>query len=119
MVAVHCSSPITLNTSDAFTCKCKGQGGNIPSNVTWYKGNVQIGGTRKEAQTLRLPNVDKDDSGIYRCEAKNHEQANNETRIELIVNCTYNCFMLFLELIVFKKFVLIMNYVFLQIHQKG
>jgi hypothetical protein len=27
--------------------------------------------------------------------------------------------MLFLELIVFKKFVLIMNYVFLQIHQKG
>lgn len=111
MVTVHCSSPITLNSSDDFTCKCNGQGSNIPSNVTWYKGNVQIGGTRKEAQTVRPTNVAKDDSGIYRCEAKCHEEAKNETTIELIVNCTYNCFMLFLELIVFKKLVF-MNFVF-------
>ena len=76
----------------------------------WYKRNVQIGGTGKEEQTLRLPNVGKDDSGIYRCEAKSHEQAKNETRIELILKCTYNCFMLFLELIVFKKLVF-MNFV--------
>ena len=89
MVTVYCSSRITLNTSDDFTCKCKGQGCNLASNVTWYKGNVQIRGTRKEEQILRLLNVGKDDSGIYRCEAKNHKQAKNETRIEIIVNCTY------------------------------
>ncbi|CAB3986171.1 contactin-3-like [Paramuricea clavata] len=84
-LTINCSSYITLRQSDYFACECKGQGGNPLANVTWYKGSVPIV-TGKEIGILRLPNVDKDDNGTYRCEAKSHEKAKNETTIELIVN---------------------------------
>lgn len=87
-MTLNCSSYITVHQSDYFACECKGQGGNPPTNVTWYKGSVPIV-TGKEIGILRLPNVGKDDNGTYRCEAKSHEKANTETTIELIVNCKY------------------------------
>ena len=73
---------------DNFACECKGTDGNPPADVTWYKKNTQIV-TEKEEAILSLSNVDKDDSGTYRCQTKSHEKANNETSIELIVICKY------------------------------
>ncbi len=95
MVTVNCSSPITLDIREGYACECKGEGGNPPADVTWYKGNKQKGGTGKEEQILSLTNVDKNYSGTYTCEAKSHEQSKNETSIEFIVNCKYNCLIIF------------------------
>ena len=82
-----------MNTSDYFACECKGQGGNPPADVTWYKGNEQNGQqkgfTGKEEAILHLPNVTKDDNETYTCEAKSHEEAKSTETIELIVNCKY------------------------------
>ena len=75
-----------MNQSDYFACECKGTDGNPPADVTWYKNNAKIV-AGKEKAILCFTNVDKDDSGTYRCEAKSHEKAKNETSIELIVNC--------------------------------
>ena len=75
--------------SDYFACECKGTDGNPPADVTWFKDNTQ-NVTGKEKAILSFPNVKKDDSGTYRCEAKSHDRAKNETSIELIVNCKYN-----------------------------
>ena len=91
MVIANCSGPVTLNVGDDYSCECKGQGGNPPANVTWFKGNKPLG-TGKENQILHLTNVDNSYSEIYTCEAKSHEIAKNETSIELIVNCKFNCF---------------------------
>ena len=78
-----------MNQSDYFTCQCNRTDGNPPANVTWYKDRIQIV-TGKEKAILALSNVDKDNSGTYRCEAKSGvEEAKNETEIELIVNCKY------------------------------
>ena len=93
MVSVNCSSSITLDKGDFFACECKGEGGNPLADVTWYKDNVLIV-SGKEKAIFRFPNVDKDDSGTYRCEAKSgHEKANNETTMELIVNCKYDWYL--------------------------
>jgi hypothetical protein len=93
MVSVNCSSSITLDEGDYVACECKGEGGNPPANVTCYKGNEVIV-TGKEKAILRFPNVDKDDSGTYTCEAKSgHEKAKNETSIQLIVNCKYDWYL--------------------------
>ena len=75
-----------MNQSDNFTCKCKGADGNPPADVTWYKDNTKIA-TGKEEAILSLSDVDKDDNGTYRCEARSHGRAKNETSVELIVNC--------------------------------
>jgi hypothetical protein len=85
----NCSSVTTVTKGDNVICLCKGEGGNPPANVAWYKGKEQIGGTGKEEQILRLINVDKKDSGEYTCVAKGHELAKNETSFELIVKCKY------------------------------
>ena len=74
---------------DNLACECKGRDGNPPADVTWYKDNTMIV-TGKEKAILSLSNVDKDDNGTYRCEAKSHEQAKIETSVELIVNCKYD-----------------------------
>ena len=83
---LNCSSPTTLTQGGYFACECKATDGNPPADVTWYKNNAKIV-TGKEKAILSFPNVDKKDSGSYRCEAKSHEQAKNETFMELIVNC--------------------------------
>ena len=75
---------------DYFACKCNGTDGNPPADVTWYKNNTPIV-TGKEEAIFRSANIDKDDSGTYRCEAKSGiEEAKNKTSMELIVNCKYN-----------------------------
>ena len=89
IISVNCSNPTTVNQSDYFACECKGTDGKPLAKVTWYKNNTQII-TGKENANLVLTNVDKDDSGTYRCVAKNHEEAVNETSMELIVNCEYD-----------------------------
>jgi hypothetical protein len=72
-VTVDCSSTITLNKGDDITCLCKGEGGKPPANVTWYgKGNIQIGETGKEKQTLFLENVNGTYNGTYTCKAQSH-----------------------------------------------
>ena len=78
-----------MNQSDNFTCECKGTDGNPPADVTWYKDGTKIV-TGKESATLVFNNVTKNKNGTYRCEAKSHEKARNETSIELIVNCEYH-----------------------------
>ena len=88
-MTVNCASLTAVNQNDNFTCECKGIDGNPPADVTWYKDDRTIV-TGKEQAMLLLRNVDKDDNGTYRCEAKSHERARHETTIELIVNCKYN-----------------------------
>jgi hypothetical protein len=97
MVSVSCSSRITLDEGNFFACECKGEGGNPPADVTWYKDNVSIV-SGKEKAILRIPNVDPDHIGTYTCEAKTgHEKAKNETSIVLIVNCKYDQALLYLN----------------------
>ena len=74
-----------MNQSDNFACECKGTDSNpSPANVTWYKDDKMIV-TGEGKAMLSLSNVDKDDSGTYRCEAKSSEKAKNETSIDIIV----------------------------------
>ena len=69
---LNCFSPTTLKEGKEFACKCKGTDGNPPADVTWYRNNTQIV-TGKDEAILSLNNVDKDDNGSYRCEAKSTE----------------------------------------------
>ena len=91
-MTLSCFSSTTLNEGDNFICVCRGEGGNPPANVTWYKDGVQIGGTEIEEQTLTLSNVDETDSGTYKCMAQSHINATDEKSIEvkLRLNCKYN-----------------------------
>ena len=73
-----------MHQSDNFVCECEGTDGNPPADVTWYKNDTKIA-TGKEKAILSLSNVDKDNSGTYRCEAKSSEKAKNETSIDVIV----------------------------------
>ena len=81
-VTLSCSSPITVNEGDDFTCVCRGEGGNPPANVAWYKDGVQIGGTGIEEQTLTLSNVNGTDNGTY--------NATDEKSIEIKLGSKYN-----------------------------
>ena len=79
----------SANQSDNFVCKCEGKDGYPVANVTWYNSSGVIV-TGKENAILSLSNVSKDNSGMYRCEAKSSERAKNETSIQLIVNCKFS-----------------------------
>ena len=75
-----------MNLADYLACKCEGANGNPPADVAWYNSSGQIvTKVEKKKATLRLPNAQKDDSGIYRCEAKSNEYAKDITQVELIV----------------------------------
>jgi hypothetical protein len=87
---LSCSSSITLYEGDDFTCVCRGEGGNPPANVTWYKDGVQIGETGKEEQTLTLSNVNGTDSGTYKCVSQSHINATDEKSIEIKLGSKYN-----------------------------
>ena len=87
-------NPIKANEGDNVSCTCKGQGGNPPADVTWYKDNRKIGGTGKEENTLILTNVTNEkDPGSYKCMAKSHpsEMFQDEVIVKLTVrpNCKY------------------------------
>ena len=77
-----------MHQSDNFVCECKGTDGNPAADVTWYENDTMIA-TGKEKAILSLSNVDKDNSGTYRCEAKSSEKAKNETSIDVIVTGKY------------------------------
>ena len=79
-----CSSLLTVDEGDNVTCVCKGQGGNPPANVTWYKDGNKIGGTAEKQKTLTLNNVDRKASGTYKCLAQSHT-LKDEKVIEIIV----------------------------------
>jgi hypothetical protein len=79
-----------VNEGDNFTCVCRGEDGNPPANVTWYKDGVQIGGIGMEEQTLTLSDVDGTESGRYKCMAQSHINATDEKSIEVRLNCKYN-----------------------------
>ena len=83
-----CSRTITINEGDYVTCLCKGEGGNPPANVSWFKDDVRIGETGTEEQVLTLSNVNKTASGWYKCVAKSYNLS-DETSLEVIVNCKY------------------------------
>ena len=89
-MTLSCSSPITVNEGDDFTCVCRGEGGNPPAKVTWYKDGVQISETGKEEQTLTVSNVDAADSGTYKCIAQSRINAIDEKSIELRLSGKYN-----------------------------
>jgi hypothetical protein len=36
-ITVSCRNTTTLTKGDSFTCVCRGEGGNPPAVVTWYK----------------------------------------------------------------------------------
>ncbi|CAB4036755.1 B-cell receptor CD22-like isoform X1, partial [Paramuricea clavata] len=86
-VTINCPSPAAVNEGNDFTCVCRGEGGNPPANVTWYKGTKKIGGTGKEEQTLSLKDVNRktDISGTYKCVAQSHINATDEMSIRVIV----------------------------------
>ena len=83
-----------MTKGNNFICVCRGEGGNPPADVTWYKGNEQIA-TGTVIAILNLTDVDKNDAETYKCEAKSHEKAKKETTIEIIVNCKYRCIIVF------------------------
>ena len=90
---------------DNITCMCKGKGGNPPAKVTWYEGGNKITESGEEERTLTLNNVGKNDSGKYKCLAFGHELAQNETTIELVVQCKLNsgCFGITVSVFMFKE----------------
>ncbi|XP_028399387.1 hemicentin-2-like isoform X1 [Dendronephthya gigantea] len=83
-VTLSCSSPIATIEGDNITCICQAKDGNPPANVTWYKDGVQITKSEKNRQILNLNNVDKKDSGIYKCIARSYTLA-DEKSIEVMV----------------------------------
>ena len=91
-ITVSCRNTTTLTKADNFTCVCRGEGGNPRAVVTWYKDGEQIV-TGTEIAILSLIDVDEDDAGTYRCEARSHEKAKKEIIIEIIVNCKYIIFL--------------------------
>ena len=78
---------MTVNEDDDIWCACKGQGGNPPANVTWYKDGIQVGETGKEEQTLIRRNISEADSGMYTCVAQSHINMTDEKSINVKINC--------------------------------
>ena len=103
IVTLSCSSRIIVNEGDNFTCICRGEGGNPPADVTWYKDGVQISGIGKENKTLTLSNVEKTASGIYKCVTQSYTLT-DEKSVEIIVHCKYKLIITFIEGTNFQKF---------------
>ena len=82
---LNCSNPTILKKGEGFICKCKGTDSDPPADVTWYKNNKKIVTGKEKEAILSFSNVDKDNSGTYRCKAKTRENAKNEISIQLIV----------------------------------
>ncbi|XP_028407303.1 neural cell adhesion molecule 1-like [Dendronephthya gigantea] len=95
VVSVNCSSLIMVNNGDNITCLCEEKGGFPPANVTWYKDSTQIGAIKKEQNALILNNIDRNDSGKYKCIGQSHnltDEITVETRFYekpvVSVNCS-------------------------------
>ncbi|XP_028416916.1 neural cell adhesion molecule 1-like [Dendronephthya gigantea] len=86
-VTFSCPDTTTLNEGDDFSCLCEGKNGSPAADVTWFKDGEQIGGTGKKEQLLTLKNVDKSDSGTYKCvaESDSNERYKDEKTMKIIV----------------------------------
>ncbi|XP_028418092.1 uncharacterized protein LOC114543202 [Dendronephthya gigantea] len=86
-VTLNCSSPVTLNEGENFACLCRGEGGNPPANVTWFKNGVKITDVGIERQTLKLSNISRTDNGTYKCKATSypHQNYTDEKSYQVIV----------------------------------
>ena len=84
---MNCSSRVKLNEGDNFTCLCRGEGGNPPANVTWFKDGVKLTDVGTENQTLNIWNAGRKDNRTYKCEVTSysHENYTDEESIEVIV----------------------------------
>ena len=92
IVTLSCPGRNEVNEGNNFTCVCRGVGGILPANVTWYKGGVQISETKLENNTLNLYDVNATDSGTYTCIAQSYpsEAFKVEKSMELGLNGEYN-----------------------------
>ena len=92
IVTINCSSLIKLNEHDDFTCLCRGEGGNPPANVTWYKNGTPFGETRTENNTLTRTNVDETDNTTYTCFAQSYQHAmfTDSKPVVVQVKCKYD-----------------------------
>ena len=88
-MTINCSSAVAVNEGDDVTCLCRGEGGNPPANVTWFKDGVQIGEIGTENKTLTMSNVSRQDAGTYSCVAQSHKNFTfaDEKSIKIIVRC--------------------------------
>ncbi len=92
-VTINCSSSIKLNEGDDFTCLCRGEGGNPPANVTWYRNGIQFGETRTGNNTLTRTNVDEADNATYTCLAQSfpkHAMFGDSKSVVVQVKCKYD-----------------------------
>ena len=88
---LNCPNTTTLNEGDDFSCLCRGEDGNPPANVTWYKDDKKIGETRKKEQLLTLTNVGDTNSGTYKCLAVSYPREDYQDRetLGIVVNCMH------------------------------
>ena len=93
-VTFTCSRSNKVIQSDDFTCICRGEGGNPPAEVTWFKEGKQIGEIGTKNQTLFLSNVDGKSSGTYTCEAQSYpsDEFIDEKSIVVEVVCKYDSY---------------------------
>mgnify|MGYP002803380142 CR=1 FL=1 len=88
-VNVNCTTHITLNKNDDVTCVCRGEGGNPPANVTWFKDGKQIAEMKKENQTLTLNIVDETTKGNYTCLAESHPNPGYKDNKTIVVQVNF------------------------------
>lgn len=91
IVSVDCPRLIMVNVGDNITCLCEGKGGFPPADVTWYKDDTQIGDIKKEQNTLTLKNIDRTDSGTYKCVGQSHTLKDEKT-VEPLFYGRHLCF---------------------------
>ncbi|XP_028399291.1 hemicentin-1-like [Dendronephthya gigantea] len=88
-VTLDCRNcPVRPDEGDNFTCLCKSKGGNPPPNVTWYKDGVKISDVGTVNQTLNIWNINRKDTGTYKCVATSYPNINytDEKSCQVIVN---------------------------------
>ena len=87
-VTINCSSLVKLREGGNFTCVCRGEGGNPPANVTWYKDGKQIYKTSYVENVLSLSDINEKNNGTYKCEAQSYT-LKDEKSIEVDVYRKY------------------------------
>ena len=90
-MTLNCSISIKLIKGDNVACLCRGEGGNPPANVTWFKDGEKISDVGTEYQTLSLLNVGGADRRTYKCIASSDpgEKYTDEKFIQVIIFCKY------------------------------
>ena len=69
--ATQASTVIKLELGEDRSIGCPVDIGNLPADITWYKGNDTNGRKITNCSTLEVRNVASSDKGWYTCFAKN------------------------------------------------